>query len=599
MLNASEQSLLTAQNKAERAISHSKHLHPKVAASRAITVMMSHGGLYTLLDSQMMTARLSTMVQQMPELLDGHASPASFVAAVGSTAESFFEHLVSNPYTIHSNLMSHIAFPHEGRTYTSPAEEMNPGEAAKLESPELSAAITFIGQFIDHDLTMNAVDLFIDQTGNVQNTASPLIDLDSVFGPRSLLDTTINPKTMQDDLYERDGRTLRLKMRKGKDGQCYFDLVRDFELPQNDPRRQEDGGGIISDKRNDENQMILQVHLLLMRVHNRLAKDFPELTRDELRIETILTWQSVLLSDHLPQILDNDTLSFLLEELAKPNFGAFFYKPLLDLQSGQLVANLPHEFAIAYRFGHSQLKPAYQFREAGEFFKLFDNSQAQQKRGVTTDLRGSQMLPEEHLIDWNFFASEKFRGNRIDGKVTSKLFDLPESAIPDDIKFIGNLVHRNLIRSSQVGLCAGEDLAAAYEAHDKAKGVSPIRVKPLDPKVIEPNKDSWLLYMQDAKGFPTGTFRTPLWYYILREAEHFGTDKVSKLGPLGSRLVGEVILGAIHWQDNSVLKVKKNGWTSKVLEKLGKPGTEVKFLDLAEYAGPQPIACPEAPAEVG
>jgi hypothetical protein len=117
-------------------------------------------------------------------------------------------------------------------------------------------------------------------------------------------------------------------------------------------------------------------------------------------------------------------------------------------------------------------------------------------------------------------------------------------------------------------------------------------VKPLDPKIIEPDQNSWPLFKQDADGFPTGTFRTPLWYYILREAEHYGTDKVSKLGPLGSRLVGEVILGAIHWQENSVLKAKKNGWTSKMLEKLGKPGSEVKFLDLAEYAGPQPIVCP-------
>lgn len=592
MLNASEQTLLTAQNTARRAVSQSKHPHPKVAASRAITAMMSHGGLYTLLDSQLMTARLSTMAQNIPELLHGHASPASFVAAVGSSAESFFEHLVTNPYTIHSNLMSHIAFPHEGTTYTSTAEEMDPKEAAKLDSPDLSAAITFIGQFIDHDLTMNAVDLFIDQRGSVQNTASPLIDLDSVFGPRSLLDTTIDPETMQDDLYEEDKRTLRLKTRKTKDGQCYIDLVRDFELPRNDPRHADDGGGIISDKRNDENQMILQVHLLVMRVHNRLAKDFPKLTRDQLRLETVHTWQSVLLHDHLPQILDSDTLTFLLKELDEPDFGAFFYKPLRDLQSGQLVANLPHEFAIAYRFGHSQLKPAYRFREGGELYTLFDNSQAQQKRGVTTDLRGSQMLPENHLIDWEFFASQQFRGNRIDGKVTSKVFDLPESAIPDDIKFIGNLVHRNLVRSSQVGVCAGEDLAAAYEAHDKAKGVSPIRVTPLDRKIIEPNEKSWPLYIQDANGFPTDTFRTPLWYYILREAEHFGTAKVSKLGPLGSRLVGEVLLGAIRWQDNSVIEAKKHGWTSRLLEKLGKAGTEVKFLDLAEYAGPQPVACP-------
>ena len=273
MLNTSEQSFLEAQEKAGRVIERGKHIHPKVAASRALTAMMSHGGLYSLLDPQMMTARLSAMVQQIPELLKNHSSPASFVAAVGSSAESFFEHLVSNPYTIHSNLMSHIAFPHEGTTYTNDTP-INPPDG---ESPDLPAATTFIGQFIDHDLTMNAVDLFIDQTGNVQNTASPLIDLDSVFGPRSILDTAIDPATMKDDLYESDGRTLRLQTRKTATGDCYLDLLRDFDLPTDDPRNTGDGGGIISDKRNDENQMILQVHLLLMRVHNQLAKDFPGL----------------------------------------------------------------------------------------------------------------------------------------------------------------------------------------------------------------------------------------------------------------------------------------------------------------------------------
>jgi hypothetical protein len=589
MLNTSEQSQLTARSKADRVISSTETLHPKLMASRALTTMMSHGGLYTLLDSQMMTARLATMADQIPNLVGGSSSPAAFVAAVASTAESFFEHLVSSPYLIHSNLMSHIAFPHEGVTYT--ADKPNPTHE---ESPDLPAATTFIGQFIDHDLTMNAVDLFLDQSGIVQNTASPLIDLDSVFGPRSLLDTTTNPTTMKDDeLYEGTGTKLLLKKRNTKDGQCYLDLLRDFELTKDDPRYKEDGGGIISDKRNDENQMILQVHLLVMRVHNQLADDFPELSRDELRIETILTWQSMLLHEHLPRILDSDTLTFLLAELAKPNFGAFLYKPLLDLHSGKYVSNLPHEFAIAYRFGHSQLKPRYQFRggKDAKLYELFDNSQAQKKLGVTDDLRGSQVLPEEHLIDWNFFATKDFRGNRIDGKVTSKVFDLPESAIPDDIKFIGNLVHRNLIRSSQVGVCAGEDLAAAYIESDKANGVRPIRIQPVDPKVIEPNESKWPLFKQDANGFPTESFRTPLWYYILKEAEAHNTDKLSKLGPLGSRLIGEVLLGAIHWQDHSVITVKKNGWTSKMLEKLGKPGADVTFLDMAHYAGPQPTAC--------
>jgi heme peroxidase len=558
MLNSSESSLLTAHKRAIKSISHTNHSHPRVAASRALTDMMGHGGLYSLLDSQTMTPRLSALADQLPQVLGTHTTVSSFVASVGMAAQSFFQHMVQNPYTIHSNLMSHIAFPYEGETYTPRSVEDDPVQAAALESPELPAATTFIGQFIDHDLTMNALDLFLSQDGNVQNTASPLIDLDSIYGPRTLLNTAT-------DLYEKDGKTLRLQVVPAGGGKSYYDLPRDPGT----------GVAVISDKRNDENQMILQVHLLLMRVHNKLAQDFPQLTVDELRRETIFNWQSVLVHDHLPNVLDANTLKFLLHEIQQPEFGAFLYKPLFDLHSKTYVACLPHEFAIAFRYGHSQLKPKYRFRDgqAPQFFPLFDNTQVPAANGATTDLRGSQKLPEQHVIDWDYFATKKFRGNRIDGKVTSAVFDLPESAIPDDIKFIGNLVHRNLIRSQQVGVCCGEDLAKAYN----------IAVVPKD--VIEPDPNKQALFQQDGD-----VFRTPLWYYILREAQSTGTPTSSKLGPLGSRLVGEVILGAIHWGEFSVLKeTAAKTWTSKVLQKLnGSEGTAVKFIDLAHYVGPQP-----------
>ncbi|WP_419806139.1 peroxidase family protein [Terriglobus sp.] len=556
MLNTSETSTLSAHSRAVKALTKHPTLHPRVATSRAMTTMMRHGGLYSLLDTQMMTARLTAVAETLPQMLQPHSTVSSFVASVSASAQSFFQHLVQKPYTIHSNLMSHIAFPHEGVAYTKKSEETNPAEAAKLESPELPAATTFIGQFIDHDLTMNAVDLFISQDGNVQNTASPLIDLDSVYGPRSLLNTAGS------DLYEADGRTLRLQTVKTGDGNAYYDLVRDAAT----------GEGTISDKRNDENQMILQVHLLLMRVHNKLAADYPALSADELRRETILTWQSVLVNDHLPNVLDGATLTFLLGEIVKPDFGDFFYKPLYDLHSKTYVTSLPHEFAIAFRYGHSQLKPGYIFRAGGQPFRLFDNTEVPAANGASTDLRGGQALPKDHVIDWNFFATTQFRGNRIDGKVTSVVFDLPESAIPDDIKFIGNLVHRNLIRSQQIGLCSGEDLADAY-------GIA--RLAPSD---IEPHHDKRTLFEQDG-----AAFLTPLWYYILREAQHHGTPTTSKLGPLGSRLVGEVVLGAIHWGDVSYFTETNNGWKSRLLQKLnGSDSAEVKFLDLANYVGPQP-----------
>ena len=166
------------------------------------------------------------------------------------------------------------------------------------------------------------------------------------------------------------------------------------------------------------------------------------------------------------------------------------------------------------------------------------------------------------MIDWPFFG-RRVQVDAIDSKVTPVVADLPESAIPDDIKYIGNLVHRNLIRSRQVGLCAGEDLAELYGYHRDHLPIS----------VIEPDPAARHLYHQG------NDFRTPLWYYLLKEAEHAETATESRLGKVGSHLVGEVILGAIKWARESVLN--EPGWTSTITN-----SRDVKLLDLAEFAAP-------------
>lgn len=120
------------------------------------------------------------------------------------------------------------------------------------------------------------------------------------------------------------------------------------------------------------------------------------------------------------------------------------------------------------------------------------------------------------------------KSNAIDSHVTSAVFDLPESTIPDDIKFVGNLAHRNLIRSREIGLCSGEDLAVFY-------GLSP-----LTPAQIEPRASKRHLFEE------SGSFSTPLWFYLLREAELEGSGGAT-LGPAGSRLIGEVIAGGIRY----------------------------------------------------
>jgi hypothetical protein len=224
---------------------------------------------------------------------------------------------------------------------------------------------------------------------------------------------------------------------------------------------------------------------------------------------------------------------------------------------------MPHEFAIGFRFGHSQLRFAYRLNAANTApVRLFDNSltSASSTKNVFSDLRGGQDLIADHVIDWPSFlgGTAPLKSNRIDGKVTSVVFDLPESVIPDDIKYIGNLPHRNLIRSRQVGLCAGEDLADFYG------------VTHLPKNKIEPDASAHHLYEEQ------GRFRTPLWYYILKEAEAAGGPHTSRLGKLGSRLIGEVIVGAIAYAPKNFLATP--AWTSVITG-----SRNVSLLDIATW----------------
>jgi len=570
--NERSASLLQAQFRAlHAALSQKDSEFPDAPNSQVLTVLMRHGGLYTLLDRDMMTARLVPMLSSQNGMTA--QSAATFVESLGSAVASFFIHLRPATYCVlDSSLISHLSFPGpdstgkkpRGLTFTPDMPTQPPG----LESPSIPAAFTFVGQFIDHDLTMNAVNLFNAQTGAVQNTASPLIDLDSVYGPRTVLFNT----PAHGSIYNQDG-TFKLHKKEGTAAGHFYDL----------PRHRGTHKGYISDARNDENQMILQVHLLVMKLHNKLLTTVYKGIQDpverfeEARRETIYNWQSMIIDDFLPRTLRDDILEWLLREIAKDQFGDFKFKPLFDLSAQKYVVSLPHEFAIGFRYGHSQLKPKYLLRgDQDQAITLFDNSLVADPHGNFEDLRGTQPLIAKHVIDWEFFAGGKFPGNLIDGKVTSVVFDLPESTIPDDIKFIGNLVQRNLIRSSQVGLCSGEELAEFYG------------FEPLTPELIDPDPNARGLYvarnsngdvqMRDGKE----VFQTPLWYYLLKEAELEGGKNKGSLGRLGSRLVGEVLLGAIAWADESMFKNghKHETWKSKVpLENPAK----VTLLDLARF----------------
>jgi 6-phosphogluconolactonase (cycloisomerase 2 family) len=580
-------------NSSLRAIAVAKgkpYLH--LPEQSTLAAIVKHGGLYTLLDSDMMTGRIAAFVGAKSAGAPAMSTP-EMVQKLRSTADSFFYRLVDQQgYNVHSELMAYISEPGEknGVAYD---EGIDP-------SPSIPAAFTFVGQFIDHDLTFNGMNLTANEQGSaVIDDASPVIDLDSVYGPRAAAGNQ--------EIYDRDGKFKLKELPLDDTGRTYYDQRR-----EPDPTNPCTQLAYIFDPRNDENQLILQIHILVQRLHNKIVSDpnfkselqklsqptDPGQIVNRVREEVVAIWQSFILNDYMPKIIRPEVLEYVKQEIQKkaPNvqhlnqeYGDLKHKPYRDLVTGKNVLRLPHEFAIAFRFGHSQLRPVYKLNQGSSviLFKDARHSDVVEIAGTNfsglDDMRGGRKLEPKHVIDWNIFYPDPLtpetRSLRIDRKVTARVFNLPESAIPDDIKYIGNLPHRNLIRGSQIGVVSGEELATFY-------GVTPLTPaevlgpdnRPASRELFKldhicKDKDTCQSCKDDA------TFKTPLWYYILKEAEVHSNGEM--LGKVGSRLVAEVLAGALYYGNEFAYD---DNWKSKVIN-IGSASNAITLRDILKYVG--------------
>ena len=116
---------------------------------------------------------------------------------------------------------------------------------------------------------------------------------------------------------------------------------------------------------------------------------------------------------------------------------------------------------------------------------------------------------------------------RIDTKLSTPLFDLPLGTI-----FSGepptSLAERNLLRHLTWRLPSGQSIAAALGA--PVLGATP-------------------LFRSSFSIRPSFAESTPLWYYVLREADVLADGK--HLGPAGGRIVAEVFLGLLRSDPDS------------------------------------------------
>lgn len=406
-----------------------------------------------------------------------------------------------------------------------------------------TAGTTFMGQFIDHDITFDTTSRLGVPTAPRQspNARVPALDLDSVYGAGPVADPL---------LYDpRDRAKFRIES-----GGLFEDLPR---MP--------DGAAIVADPRNDENLVIAGLQAAFLKFHNH-AVDFvrargaadPAAAFAQARRLTTWHYQWIVTNEILPSFVGRALVDDILVR------GRRFYRV-----DDEAAAAVPVEFqGAAYRFGHSLVRPSYRANLRGDngvafFGFVFDS--AAQGQSDPADLRGGARAPRR-FIGWQTFFDfrdgEVKPRKKIDTRISTPLFDLPLGAIADG-SAPTSLPQRNLLRHLTWQLPSGQRVAEAMRAP------------------VLSSRD-----FSELAGYGLGLERnTPLWYYVLREAALIGGGEI--LGPVGGRIVGEVIIGLLQADRDSYLSAAPH-WMPTLPTATGTGN--FTMVDLLTFAGVDPAS---------
>ena len=245
-------------------------------------------------------------------------------------------------------------------------------------NPKLTSGFTFVGQFVDHDITFDTT-LLSDQQSDpdaTTNFRTPRYDLDAIYGQGP----NENPQFYNNDrdkflIVERPYSQIigKLKRPDGVDETKTWavkpDVVWDVpRVPANDPDGRPEGTAIIADPRNDQTEIILQLHVAMQKFHNKLvdtlrASGTPRSAVFE-AARRLARWhyQWIVTHEFIPAIVGQTMSDLVYKEVSTgaPKITLKYYKPTNP--AGRSF--IPVEFAVAaYRFGHSITRPRYTVRD--------------------------------------------------------------------------------------------------------------------------------------------------------------------------------------------------------------------------------------------
>jgi len=414
--------------------------------------------------------------------------------------------------------------------------ENSPADPSQ-NNDDVPAGYTYLGQFIDHDITFDPTPMPEKQVDPLAifNFRTPRLDLDSLYG--------IGPD--QPYLYDRDSRA---KLLIGKNPESDDVAGRGGKIPEknNDLPRNSQGFALIGDPRNDENLVVAQLHLAFLKFHNAVVDHLePEPAKqlarfDEARRIVTWTYQWLVVNDFLGRLLQKNAVQDVLDR-GRQHF-RFEKEPFI-----------PVEFSVAaYRFGHSMIRNGYNHNRV---FNFQPGALAPATLELLFRFTGparpdgspSAPVPSNWVIDWRrFFKFPKELGE-VSGN-SSRLLDPFLAPVLANLRIQGkvsdkgpdSLVARNLRRGARVGLPSGQRVARA------------MRIAPLPREKLESGPDGEALKKANL------STQTPLWFYVMKEAQVLAEGR--RLGPVGSKILAEVFVGLLQGDPNSYLSQDPD-WT--------------------------------------
>ncbi|HEV8194606.1 MAG TPA: heme peroxidase family protein [Ktedonobacterales bacterium] len=397
-------------------------------------------------------------------------------------------------------------------------------DALETDNPRIPAGYTILGQFIAHDITADR-SLLHHHTNldEIRNVRTPCLDLECLYG---------------------SGPTGTPYLYDTGDTDKFLLGVNDKGEPRDVPRNQQ-GVALVGDPRNDVHQPISQLHLAFLMFHNAVV--------DHLRAEGVadvstfsetqrlVRWhyQWIVLHEFLPLTAGDELVKDISEN------GLRYYR-------WEQRPFIPVEFAdAAYRFAHSQVRTTYRLNEhaSGQIFP---------------ECAGACPVPSAHALDWRYFFQldpdqPPQPSKKIDTQLAHALIDLPTTVVGStEIPEHHSLAVRDLLRGHALDLPSGEAVAATM-------GVEPLPADELGLREL-----GW-------QG------ETPLWYYVLREAQV--RERGERLGPVGGRIVAEVLIGLIAADANSYPAVEPDWHPTLPAQREG----QFTMADLLRFSTATPL----------